>query len=187
MSKLLIGVLVLALAAAAFFFWQTQQPRGEALGPYKPEVSNSPTINSAETENWKTYTNNKYGYTLSYPTEMHIVELKDGGAVYLTLRKQTDDTACNDTGIAIISDDNFVCGSLHINQKTITSSETIAGKKINSTTQFLNGNPIETIFESISNDSHRFVIKYFISSEDYPEISSLTATFKQILSTFNFL
>lgn len=71
---LLTVALIVALAAAGFFFWQNQQYKGEALGPYTPTTTPTPTVQD-EAANWKTYSNPELGFSIDYPPTMKISEV----------------------------------------------------------------------------------------------------------------
>lgn len=70
---LLAGALVVALAAAGFLFWQNQNYQGEALGPYTPPTTSSPTSVPNETASWKTFISESWNYSFSYP-ETYMVD-----------------------------------------------------------------------------------------------------------------
>lgn len=54
---ILIGILVVALATGAYYF-----------GNLKSKPLLSPFASPGSTENWKTYTNEKYSYSIKYPS-----------------------------------------------------------------------------------------------------------------------
>lgn len=59
-------VLFIALAVGGYLLYQKQQQTIQAT----PTPTSTPeSTNSAETANWKTYTNIKYGFSVSYPTD----------------------------------------------------------------------------------------------------------------------
>lgn len=87
--SLILGVLlVIAIGTAGFFWWQSQQDPGQALGPYTPpSVSESPTLTAQDqTGNWKTYSNSSYGVAFKYPVKLSVYGEISGPATNQAIR-----------------------------------------------------------------------------------------------------
>lgn len=65
-------IAILALVAAGYFYWKTQQNPGQPLGPYTPPKIQTPNpkIPTDENADWKTYTDSQYIFSLKYPSSL---------------------------------------------------------------------------------------------------------------------
>lgn len=74
--SIILGILlVMAIGVAGYFWFQTQQNPGQALGPYTPAVTESPIPDvkpQDETENWKTLTFTRYNFSMKLPPNWEV-------------------------------------------------------------------------------------------------------------------
>jgi len=86
MSKTLITILlVFIVIAGGYFAWQ-YWPKGQ---PVQPVVNNQVVNNrqnqnqipTDETADWKTYTNERYGFEVRYPSNYEVLEISDNIAI----------------------------------------------------------------------------------------------------------
>ncbi len=70
---LLAGVAIISIVVAAFLYWQNQQYIN-TIDPSPDAVIIKPTppISVIKLKDWKTYTNNKYGYSIQYPANFTV-------------------------------------------------------------------------------------------------------------------
>lgn len=68
---ILITLLILALSAAGYFFYQTQMLSNSLETPF-PTTSPTPAPSPDPTANWLTYQNTNLGFSFSYPPTMEI-------------------------------------------------------------------------------------------------------------------
>lgn len=77
---LLAGALIVALTAAGFFFWQSQQARTPSGIDYVPNENSylKPNRKTESTASWKTFTNIAWNYSFQYPENFDVQGLNMG-------------------------------------------------------------------------------------------------------------
>lgn len=68
-------IILIAVAVGGYLIYQTQTKPvvvPQVIQPSSAPVSTSSATSSAETANWKTYTNTKYGFSIQYPSDLII-------------------------------------------------------------------------------------------------------------------
>ena len=78
LAPILIIILIAVMAVGGYLLYQ-KQIKPVAVPQFSPSPVVSPVISpiassSADTANWKTYTNSKYGFTLKYPQNLSVKE-----------------------------------------------------------------------------------------------------------------
>lgn len=164
-------LLLLAVGAAGFFAWQTQnlvKQVNELKSQPTPESSATPQATTDPTADWKTYTNTEYGFSLKYPQE-------------------------NDSKIEFSLVENYEGGYCY--QWTHMSNIDIAGKKVRVDSGSYTGQPEDICKDTDNKDSN--VVQAFLPIEGSVELfisihssstnkETLLEKMDQILSTFEF-
>ena len=178
---IILGILVVfALGAAAFMWWQNQQ-----LTQQMAQITNKPTEelkNKANTElltavadqmvGWKTYIDSKSGVSFKYPTDWSILESTVEGkpqTIFVNIENGTLDTILAKKGLSKV-----VFNSQEIDGRTLlrNSYKTVYG--------------METGLINLSADKFVFIEGYIGLDDSGQVIKDQVAQFDQILSTFRF-
>jgi len=90
LALIVLGVAATLIVNAKLFPKPKENPQPQISTQPSPIVSPSPTADasrepngSAETANWETYTNTRYGYSIQYPQDMVIRVQKEDEVVFL--------------------------------------------------------------------------------------------------------
>ena len=164
-------------------------------------VSDSTTTAATDvTANWKTYTNDTYGYSLKYPSDFSIK------AVSNQMLNINESSAANSPLVLAVSEDSAATGA-DISQTLDEIAQTTgqgsdSGKNTDSGKTTLDSVPAyEFAGQGIDNNSYSLIAKnnghlYLLAFENLPATtesymvsdakSQLSATEKTILSTFQF-
>ncbi|MDO8639116.1 MAG: hypothetical protein Q7R43_06075 [Candidatus Daviesbacteria bacterium] len=195
---ILVGIVVVALAVGGYLLYQNQVKPVPIVAPQPiAQTSTSPD----ETANWKTYTNTKYGYSIKYPNDWHIILPGKDGDKSINIQNYSESEITqqeqqsmslnpdklsvtigvyDEKAIHSISLDNWLKTNGHY-VSTIYGSPTsteyieVSGLKI---LKLLYQNSLQ--FYILSNGKNVFYVYYT------PNNTSLINTFNQILSTFRF-
>ncbi|MCL5784121.1 MAG: hypothetical protein M1142_02060 [Patescibacteria group bacterium] len=90
LAPILIVVLVTLIAVGGYLIYQKQfklVPVPQSTQSSPSPVSQNESSSSAETANWKTYTNKTYKYKFNYPENWYIQTLGDNRYVYISDQK----------------------------------------------------------------------------------------------------
>lgn len=190
-------LLVISATAAGYLYLQSQNqiPPVQYTPPpsAQPTVQPSPTptpapITQDETANWKTYTDSKYNYSVSYPNnwtyELSLLPYQQAESLGLhSPPKNTDPndpTRFSDTAFIQITASTGDYSSIGIN-KEWTTNTSIAGldayKKLTPATNQASAQELVAFKKGD---------QYFIAFMSYTK-PEFVKTFDQILSTFKFL
>lgn len=77
---LLVGILVIVVAGGAFYLGRQTTPKSSPVSvvtsqtPQPTTNTNPESTSSAETSDWKIYTNNEFNYTMKYPNDLEITQ-----------------------------------------------------------------------------------------------------------------
>lgn len=88
---LLVGVLVIAAIGGAYYLGRSTTSTPSPVSTSQIPQPTIPSSSTDETTRWKTYTNNKYGYSFKYPTDWTLEENEMQGFQSIALTK-TDNT-----------------------------------------------------------------------------------------------
>ena len=82
-SKTLGVILFVTLPFIGFFlgvhYQHMQDVTQQQISQTQPILIPKPTLTLIQTENWKTYTNNQFGFSLQYPPDMRVTRTEWGG------------------------------------------------------------------------------------------------------------
>jgi len=174
---LISAVAVLALLAAGYFFYQTQQNPGQALGPYTP--SPVPTTQD-ETATWKTYNNNYFGYTIQYPAEF-------------SLQYDCDDCNPPEVSVDLQNSNKTVTITISDQQGSLCANNTLSCDPVKQLNPKPNTQNYE-LEEFYSQDHKEYLFSLYLSNDRNGGIRIVgsytspgdAAKIDQILSTFKF-
>ncbi len=65
----IVGTLVILIAGGAYYLGRSTSPKSSTTPTVISQTPQPITTSSDETANWETYTNNKYYYSIKYPTD----------------------------------------------------------------------------------------------------------------------
>ncbi len=214
-------LIIIAVLIGGYLIYQNSQNQSKTIPLPTPQLTSTPTAtpestNSAETTNWKTYTNTDYGFSFQYPSSLYLFDCsKDFYEVkplYVHLSDNAKDD-CNTTYKAFLSsinvsvvknfDKNKDYPIVKLNNRT-EKTMNIGGKsaiqiigtyeEVGDQGEKLSSQPIRTINSTVISYKENVSIKI-----TYQRISSVknndqgfsvkpdtTGIFDQILSTFKF-
>jgi len=196
---LLIALIVVILAGVGFFGWIYWQKKTANPAPTIPAPVSTTSSSVVSTADWKTYTNDQYGFSFKYPTGW-IVNTKDPKGITLNSPQSVaDKTKCTDAGESPYCKDDltvFYFDTINglTNNSNISNLDDFIAK-----TSVLDGSKKITIggypaYEGIKGDISAYYVIYIEKDSHIYEIffgkrstkAELTSIETQILSTFQF-
>lgn len=103
---LISAVVLVALLAAGYLFWQNQQL--QTTNSLAPTPTETPIQD--ETANWKTYENKEYGYSFRYPNNWKIEDLSPNGKLQSVLVRGFLEKTQNNTSVMVrVENKNTTC------------------------------------------------------------------------------
>ena len=193
-SPLIIILVIAILGVVGYFAYKNYiSPKGTILGPYSPSPIDTATPNL--TANWKTYTNDTYGFSFEYPGDYSYSESPQKDSAYFAPNqyKTSDITALPVITFAMLQFPDSVNNLQdELNQIKISDPNEIQNVKnivVNGSQaiQFneLRGNELDTqiLLKTKINGNSIFLIKL----TDYDKAdNNMLRVYSQILSTFKF-
>jgi hypothetical protein len=147
----------------------------------------------AEMVDWKTYTNEKYGFNVKYPQNIVVRENIHNGnetTVSLLFKKlEKNESLCNETHLDINIDNIGECGSLAYKGTTSKIADynyVLGGIPTIRHDDYFQDKHVESRLDTLVYLNNNFLINYFISPSDYFDLDNKHKIFNQILSTFKF-
>jgi len=169
-TPILIVLIIAILGVAGYFSYKIyKSPIQPAT---QPTTSLVPSATPDITANWKTYTNNQYGFELKYPQGDKVEEIKDPGIHYFSIPHLDQGTDIN----FYPSDSNFKINKSFVDTD-ILKQENIKFNNLPAKHITVNGpNGLQIEYLLVGQNQKYLIISYF-------EADNLSS---QILSTFKF-
>jgi hypothetical protein len=182
---------LLTLSAAAFLYYQNQQLKNMLASYQTPVSSPTPLVSpepsaQAETANWKTYTNSKYGFSFKYPGDWEVKTTLENFKFVIGPSSEltTYLTKINEQKVIYL----MMSGP---GQTTLTTSEwKKGGYQVGETQNEINGLAVTSRIFTKS-DTYQKEVEIVLPGQKYNTAfdiynKSLESTLDQILSTFQF-
>jgi hypothetical protein len=188
MQKTLVIILIVVIVAlSGVIIWQN-------LGSKSPAVNNQPPI-SDETADWKTYTNEQYGFEMKYPSDWSPIEITDSLQRQHLYHFQTPDGEI----VFNVGQESYTASLeeyINSTKNTLLNAEggnyivsekkeiTVDGRKAIEIPN--RGNNYEEVLIFVKNDNSIYEI-VFTTKSNRDDVLILAEVLNQMLSTFKFI